>query len=57
MLLFFVMAAYGYHGFTDSCTQEEILESCCPEFTIGMLWIGKMEDDKVVNVPERSTFQ
>lgn len=41
---------YGYGKFIGSCTQEEILESCCPEITIGLLFIGKMADNEVVNV-------
>ena len=41
---------YGYGKFIPSATQEEILESCCPEITAGMLLIGKLNDDEVVNV-------
>ena len=31
-------------------TQEEILIVCCPEFLIGLLFIGEMDQDIVVNV-------
>jgi len=41
---------FGYGAFICSCTQEEILESCCPEITVGLLWMGKMADNEVVNV-------
>jgi len=41
---------YGYGKFIRSCTQEEILLMCCPELTVGILFIGMMKDDEVVNV-------
>lgn len=41
---------FGYGQFISSCTQEEILLMCCPEFIVGMAFIGKMGDDEVVNV-------
>mmetsp|Transcript_29106 Transcript_29106/g.53177 ORF Transcript_29106/g.53177 Transcript_29106/m.53177 type:complete len:462 (-) Transcript_29106:247-1632(-) len=41
---------YGYGKFTRSCTQEEILLMCCPELMVGMLFLGKMKDNQVVNV-------
>jgi len=41
---------FGYGKFIRSCTQEEILESCCPEFTVGLLWIGMLQDDEIVTV-------
>ena len=34
----------------SSCTQEEILQVCCPEFNVGMLFIGTMMRNEVVNV-------
>jgi hypothetical protein len=46
----FANANFGFGRVIDSCTQEEILEVCCPEFMVGMLFIGKMRDDEVVNV-------
>jgi poly(ADP-ribose) glycohydrolase len=46
----FANSNFGYGRVIDSCTQEQILEVCCPEFMIGMLFIGKMQDDEVVNV-------
>ena len=39
---------FGYGCFIDSCTQEEILQMCCPEMNIGMLHYGLMDDDCVV---------
>lgn len=41
---------YGYGKFISSCTQEEILLVCCPELAVGMLFIGKLKDNEVVNV-------
>ena len=41
---------FGYGCFIPSCTQEEILQLCCPEFNVGMLLLGKMGDGEVVNV-------
>mmetsp|Transcript_62808 Transcript_62808/g.182182 ORF Transcript_62808/g.182182 Transcript_62808/m.182182 type:complete len:484 (-) Transcript_62808:208-1659(-) len=41
---------FGYGRFIPSCTQEEILQVCCPEFNIGMLHQGLMRDEEVVNV-------
>jgi len=41
---------FGYGEFIPSCTQEEILQVCCPEFNVGMLFVGIMEEDEVVNV-------
>jgi len=46
----FANRRFGYGQFIDSCTQEEILQMCCPEFNVGMLAIGIMEDDEVVVV-------
>ena len=34
--------------FIPSCTQEEILQICCPEFNVGMLFVGSMEPHEVV---------
>eukprot|EP00978_Attheya_sp_CCMP212_P009289 scaffold21965_cov55-Attheya_sp.AAC.2 len=34
--------------FSDSATQEEILQMCCPEFNLGMLVFGQLHDDTVV---------
>lgn len=36
----FANAQFGYGKFIESCTQEEILQQCCPEFNVGMLFIG-----------------
>ena len=41
---------FGYGCFIPSCTQEEILQVCCPEFNVGMLLLGVMADGEVVNV-------
>ena len=41
---------FGYGCFIPSCTQEEILQVCCPEFNVGMLLLGVMTDGEVVNV-------
>uniref|UniRef100_A0A7S1BAR9 poly(ADP-ribose) glycohydrolase n=1 Tax=Corethron hystrix TaxID=216773 RepID=A0A7S1BAR9_9STRA len=41
---------FGYGKCIPSATQEEIMQMCCPEFNVGMLFIGKMGDDEVVNV-------
>ena len=49
-LVNFANSNYGYGKFISSCTQEEILLMCCPELAIGMLFIGKMKDNEVVNV-------
>lgn len=46
----FANANYGYGKFIASCTQEEILLSCCPELAVGMAFLGKMYPDEVVNV-------
>jgi len=46
----FANANYGYGRFIPSCTQEEILQVCCPEVNVGMLVIGKMGAGEVVNV-------
>ena len=41
---------YGYGKFIRSYTQEEIILMCCQEFTVGMLFIGKMKDNEVVHI-------
>eukprot|EP00929_Paragymnodinium_shiwhaense_P092044 TRINITY_DN51921_c0_g1_i1.p1 TRINITY_DN51921_c0_g1~~TRINITY_DN51921_c0_g1_i1.p1 ORF type:complete len:470 (-),score=75.07 TRINITY_DN51921_c0_g1_i1:77-1486(-) len=41
---------FGYGHFIASCTQEEILQVCCPEFNVGMLHVGVMADREVVVV-------
>lgn len=46
----FANKQFGYGCFIPSCTQEEILQMCCPEFNVGMLLLGTMRDDEVVNV-------
>jgi len=46
----FANANFGYGGFIPSCTQEEILQMACPEFNVGMLLLGRMGEDEVVNV-------
>mmetsp|Transcript_13568 Transcript_13568/g.23775 ORF Transcript_13568/g.23775 Transcript_13568/m.23775 type:complete len:224 (+) Transcript_13568:292-963(+) len=33
-----------------SCTQEEVLQVCCPEFNVGMLHFGTLSDQQVVVV-------
>ena len=46
----FANADFGYGCFIPSCTQEEILQMACPEFNVGMLMLGRMGEDEVVNV-------
>ena len=46
----FANAIFGYGEFIASCTQEEIIQVCCPEFNVGMLLLGVMADGEVVNV-------
>ena len=46
----FANADFGYGCFIPSCTQEEILQMACPEFNVGMLLLGRMGEDEVVNV-------
>jgi len=46
----FANANYGYGKFIASCTQEEILQMCCPEMNVGMLMYGKMDDNTVILV-------
>ena len=46
----FANSNFGYGCFIPSCTQEEILQMCCPEFNVGMLLIGAMGDGEAVNV-------
>ena len=46
----FANAEFGYGCFISSATQEEILQMCCPEFNVGLLFLGRMADSEVVNV-------
>mmetsp|Transcript_16275 Transcript_16275/g.37229 ORF Transcript_16275/g.37229 Transcript_16275/m.37229 type:complete len:311 (-) Transcript_16275:81-1013(-) len=46
----FANAQFGYGCFINSCTQEEILQVCCPEFNVGMLWLGTMRAGEAVVV-------
>jgi len=46
----FANAVFGYGEFIASCTQEEIIQMCCPEFNVGMFFIGKMRPDEVIVV-------
>lgn len=46
----FANANFGYGKFIASCTQEEIIQVCCPEFNVGMLLEGMMTDEEVVVV-------
>jgi hypothetical protein len=46
----FANPIYGYGEFIASCTQEEIMQVCCPEFCVGMTFIGAMNDAEVVVV-------
>merc|ERR1712157_684531 len=39
---------FGYGKFILSCTQEEIMQICCPEFNVAMLHHGLMQNDSVV---------
>jgi len=56
----FANANFGYGRITAGCTQEEIMQMCCPEFNVGMLHLGCMTDCEVVlvhNVRRFSTYQ
>jgi len=46
----FANADFGYGSFIPSCTQEEILQVCCPEMNVGLLILGSVRDDEVVLV-------
>ena len=46
----FANAIFGYGEFIASCTQEEILQVCCPEFNVGLAFLGRMQEDEVVVV-------
>ena len=46
----FANPIFGYGEFIASCTQEEIIQVCCPEFCVGMTFIGAMHDTEVVVV-------
>jgi len=55
----FANANFGYGKFIHSCTQEEILQVCCPEMNVGMLFYGLMDNDTVIlthNVRRFSTY-
>jgi len=55
----FANANFGYGKLIQSCTQEEILQSCCPEMNVGMLFYKSMDDDTVIlahNVRRFSTY-
>lgn len=51
-----VMVSRRYGCFIDSCTQEEILQMCCPEFNLCMLHFGVMADAEVVVVHNVKRF-
>lgn len=44
----FANANFGYGRFIASCTQEEIMQMCVPEFNVGMLHVGKLAEHEVV---------
>ena len=46
----FANTAYGYGKFIKSYTQKDILLICCQDCMIGILIIGKMKDNRAVNV-------
>lgn len=46
----FANANFGFGCFIPSCTQEEIIQTCCPEFNVGMLHLGCMNQNEVVKV-------
>jgi len=46
----FANSNFGYGKFIASCTQEEILLSCCPEVCVGMLLLGRMKSNEIVLV-------
>ena len=46
----FANAVFGYGEFIPSCTQEEIIQVCCPEFNVGMFFIGTMRPDEAIVV-------
>eukprot|EP00397_Hematodinium_sp_SG-2012_P026033 GEMP01027239.1.p1 GENE.GEMP01027239.1~~GEMP01027239.1.p1 ORF type:complete len:465 (+),score=83.53 GEMP01027239.1:118-1512(+) len=44
----FANSNFGYGRIIASCTQEEILQMCCPEFNVGLLYYGLIPADGVV---------
>ncbi|QKF94848.1 polyADP-ribose glycohydrolase [Fadolivirus algeromassiliense] len=36
------------YGITNSCTQEEVLNACCPETYLALLFIESMDDNEVI---------
>lgn len=44
----FANPIFGYGHFIASCTQEEVIQVCCPEFNVGMLHQGHMGNSEVV---------
>mmetsp|Transcript_63400 Transcript_63400/g.174439 ORF Transcript_63400/g.174439 Transcript_63400/m.174439 type:complete len:374 (+) Transcript_63400:928-2049(+) len=56
----FANMVYGYGEMIPSCTQEEVMQVCCPEFNVGLLHFGTMADDQVVvvrNVRRTSDYE
>ena len=46
----FANRQFGYGRFIPSATQEEILQSACPEFNVGMTVLAAMRDEEVAVV-------
>eukprot|EP00931_Biecheleriopsis_adriatica_P029192 TRINITY_DN17367_c4_g1_i1.p1 TRINITY_DN17367_c4_g1~~TRINITY_DN17367_c4_g1_i1.p1 ORF type:complete len:261 (-),score=43.91 TRINITY_DN17367_c4_g1_i1:536-1318(-) len=46
----FANPTFGFGHFIGSCTQEEIMQMCCPEFNMGMLHLGYLSESEVVVV-------
>lgn len=49
----FANSHFGYGRFIQSCTQEEILQMCAPEFNVGMLYFSRIPDDGVITCTGR----
>ena len=52
----FANKLFGVGQFLGCCTQEEILQMCCPEINVGMLVHGEMNEDTVVVVRNAKRF-
>lgn len=47
---------FGYGRIINSCTQEEILHSCCPESFLGLMFIETMADNEVIIIRNTRRF-
>eukprot|EP01063_Lacrimia_lanifica_P024932 TRINITY_DN3272_c0_g1_i4.p1 TRINITY_DN3272_c0_g1~~TRINITY_DN3272_c0_g1_i4.p1 ORF type:complete len:459 (+),score=128.58 TRINITY_DN3272_c0_g1_i4:206-1582(+) len=44
----FANQIFNFGQWIPSCTQEEVMQSCCPEHNVGMLFYGKIPDDGAI---------